>query len=226
MEIQPLGHTALPDEILLEYIDSLKTIYTIEAYDLFTHNCNNFTHDVAQFLTGSGIPGHITSLPSTVLNTPFGQMLKPMLDQSLRPITTAPSAPSPSAAPTGLMVKVANSSAELDSLLTSAHNSCAIVFFTSATCGPCRVLYPHYEELATDVGEKAVFVKVDVGHAQDAGAKYQISATPTFITFIHGEQVERWSGGGNLKSKVDMLLRMTYPRAFHILIRDWDLGGS
>ena len=30
-----------------------------EKYDLFPHNCNNFSHETAQFLTGSGIPQHI-----------------------------------------------------------------------------------------------------------------------------------------------------------------------
>src|SRR5690242_4801541 len=54
------------------------------------HNCNNFSNDFAMFLVGKGIPGHITSLPQDVLNTPFGQMLRPQLDAMMRPITQAP----------------------------------------------------------------------------------------------------------------------------------------
>lgn len=45
------------------------------------------------FLIGAGIPDRITSLPQTVLNTPFGQMLKPQLDKAIRGITQAPSPP-------------------------------------------------------------------------------------------------------------------------------------
>ena len=30
-----------------------------ERYDLFRHNCNNFSHETAQFLTGGGIPQYI-----------------------------------------------------------------------------------------------------------------------------------------------------------------------
>lgn len=42
------------------------------------------------FLVGKSIPDHITSLPQHVLNTPFGQMIKPQLDAMMRPITQAP----------------------------------------------------------------------------------------------------------------------------------------
>jgi hypothetical protein len=58
MEIIPMGQTALPIEIILEYLESLKGVYTAEvgprfgshikctdltaqSYDLFLHNCNN-----------------------------------------------------------------------------------------------------------------------------------------------------------------------------------------
>lgn len=39
------------------------------AYDLFKHNCNNFSDEVCQFLCGHGIPKHILQLPDEVLNT-------------------------------------------------------------------------------------------------------------------------------------------------------------
>lgn len=76
-------------EVILEYLDSLRGTYTAESYDLFLNNCNNFSHDLATFLVGRGIPDHITSLPQTVLNTPFGQMMRPALDRSMREITQA-----------------------------------------------------------------------------------------------------------------------------------------
>ncbi|KAK5117732.1 hypothetical protein LTR85_008707 [Meristemomyces frigidus] len=90
MEIIPMGTTHLPMEDILEYLESLKQIYTAESYDLFAHNCNNFTNDFAMFLVGKGIPDHITSLPKRVLDTPFGQMLKPQIDASMRSVTQAP----------------------------------------------------------------------------------------------------------------------------------------
>lgn len=40
-----------------------------ESYNLFEHNCNTFSNEVAQFLTGKKIPSYITDLPSEVLST-------------------------------------------------------------------------------------------------------------------------------------------------------------
>ncbi len=44
----------------------------METYDLFKNNCNNFTNECANFLTGKGLPEHITGLPNEILNTPIG----------------------------------------------------------------------------------------------------------------------------------------------------------
>jgi hypothetical protein len=41
---------------------------------------------MAEFLVGKGIPDYITSLPTTVLNTPFGQMFKARMDASRQDI--------------------------------------------------------------------------------------------------------------------------------------------
>lgn len=40
-----------------------------DSYNLFDHNCNTFSNEVAQFLTGRKIPSYITDLPSEVLAT-------------------------------------------------------------------------------------------------------------------------------------------------------------
>lgn len=222
MEIISLGVTSLSDEIFLEYLDSLKSIYSPEAYDLFQHNCNNFTNDVSQFLCGRAIPAHIVSLPQTVLNTPFGQMLKPQLEQAMRPITTAPtphSAYSQAGRAAGQprgpsKVIVANSLTELQKALASAEKLCAVVYFTSATCGPCRVIRPRFEELAFDAGNKAKFIKCDTGVAYDAALHFEVTGVPTFMTFLKGEKVEEWVGASesDLQQRVDTLLRMAHPR--------------
>lgn len=40
-----------------------------DKYNVFEHNCNAFSNEVAQFLTGKKIPSYITDLPSEVLST-------------------------------------------------------------------------------------------------------------------------------------------------------------
>ncbi|KAE8611071.1 hypothetical protein XENTR_v10012328 [Xenopus tropicalis] len=65
-----LGNTEVTEEIFLEYLSSLgESGFSGESYHLFDHNCNTFSNEVAQFLTGKKIPSYITELPSEVLST-------------------------------------------------------------------------------------------------------------------------------------------------------------
>ncbi|XP_075889764.1 desumoylating isopeptidase 1-like [Nelusetta ayraudi] len=79
--IVDLGFTEVPEEIFTEYLSSLgESSYSSDKYSLFEHNCNVFSNEVAQFLTGRKIPSYITDLPSDILSTPFGQALRPLLE--------------------------------------------------------------------------------------------------------------------------------------------------
>jgi thiol-disulfide isomerase/thioredoxin len=247
MEKIKLGRTDLPIEVILEYLASLKEVYTPESYDLFMHNCNNFSNDFAMFLVGKGIPAHITSLPETVLNTPFGQMLRPQIDAAMRPITQAPTAqpvaparsqttngstqngmaqPVPSAPVNGALaastgsVNNVTTIREVDRLLALAKDRCAIIFFTSSTCAPCKLVYQPYDDLAAEAGAKCVFIKIDFSHAERTiSNRYpDVRATPTFITYVHGQKRDEWSGADprQLRSNVDMLLNAAFPPHPHL----------
>lgn len=222
MEIIKLGESALPEDIVSEYLDSLKEIYTPEAYDLFAHNCNNFTNDFSMFLVGKGIPDHIVSLPQTVLDTPFGRMLAPQISQAMRPITQAPASRNGRLAsipdvttPTASLQAIHNviSLSVLKDLLVKASSSSAVIFFTSSTCGPCKIAYPAFDELAEEAASKAILVKVDINQAHDIASTYSIRATPTFMTFLKGQHQETWSGADptRLRSNVRMLLQAAFP---------------
>lgn len=59
------------------------------SYNLFKHNCNNFSEDIAQFLCGVSIPKYILQLPNEVLNTSLGAALPTLvaeLEKSARPV--------------------------------------------------------------------------------------------------------------------------------------------
>lgn len=75
----PLGVTELPEEIFLEFLNDIAPRFAPEKYNLFTNNCNNFSNECANFLTGSGIPRHIVDLPNEVLATPMGKQLLQMM---------------------------------------------------------------------------------------------------------------------------------------------------
>ncbi|KAJ5746235.1 hypothetical protein N7520_011417 [Penicillium odoratum] len=234
MEKIHLGSTELPADVIEEYLGSLAEVYTPESYDLFLHNCNNFSQDFAMFLVGKSIPEKIRSLPSTFLNTPFGQMMKPQIESALKGVTQgggAAAIPGPSAAPVLRpapvpqsplgKVRVVSNLSQLESELAAAKNSCAVIFFTSSTCPHCKVVYPTYDELAEEAGERARLIKVDIGSAYDVSMKYSVRATPTFMTFLKGQKLDQWSGANppQLQGNVRMLLEMAYPSHPHRKLR-------
>lgn len=51
MEVIDMGRTELPLETILDYLESLKEVYTAESYDLFAHN-------VWTSLLGQSVPVH------------------------------------------------------------------------------------------------------------------------------------------------------------------------
>lgn len=230
MQRIPLGTTALTMDVIEEYLESIRPLFTAEAYDLFHHNCNNFSDTFSNFLVGNGIPKHISSMPQAVLESPMGRMLVPQLMQSVnagrqqnggsllglgQTAQSAPSLSSTSATATQNgatgTVKNVSTSAELTRLLGEAKSSCAAVFFTSATCPPCKVLYPVYDQLAQELQGKITLIKVDISlpQAQLIAMQYSISATPTFITFLKGEKESQWSGADAAKLRGNLQLLTT-----------------
>jgi thioredoxin 1 len=63
-----------------------------------------------------------------------------------------------------------------------------VVDFTAAWCGPCRVMGPVLEELASE-REDLSFVKIDVDANQATAARYGVMSMPTFMVFDNGEPV-------------------------------------
>ncbi|XP_039039423.1 desumoylating isopeptidase 1-like [Hibiscus syriacus] len=74
-----LGVTHVPEDVFEMYLQEISPRYTAETYSLLTHNCNNFSNEVAQFLVGSGIPDYILQLPNEVMSSPMGALLMPMI---------------------------------------------------------------------------------------------------------------------------------------------------
>ncbi|RUP47209.1 DUF862-domain-containing protein [Jimgerdemannia flammicorona] len=238
VETIDMGETHLPPEVFMEYIDNLRSTYTAEKYHLLDNNCNNFTNDVCQFLTGKSIPSHITSLPADFLNTPFGQTLRPMIESFFSPsahaptaASTTPFAPSPSSALPAVISASASPLQTATSLSALTHhlttNRAAVVFFTSATCPPCRMIEPEYERLVTEKNDtmrgkgRVIGVKVDTGVAFDAASKYSVRATPTFKFFLDGKEFHEFKGANasELKSSLDFLVWTAYPPHPHTLIQ-------
>ena len=80
-----------------------------------------------------------------------------------------------------------------------------LVDFWATWCGPCRMLGPVIEELATEYEGRVVVGKVDVDNNQEFAAKYGVSNIPTVLVFKDGEVVGRQVGVAPKKTYTDAL---------------------
>lgn len=89
-EVKYLGDTQVPYSVFIEYISGLShSTYSANSYQLFSHNCNNFTEEIAQFLCGVSIPKYILDLPNEVLSSNLSGAISALvgqLEKSARPI--------------------------------------------------------------------------------------------------------------------------------------------
>ena len=80
-----------------------------------------------------------------------------------------------------------------------------LVDFWATWCGPCRMLGPVIEELASEYEGRVVVGKVDVDNNQEFAAKYGVRNIPTVLVFKDGEVVGRQVGVAPKKIYTDAL---------------------
>ena len=76
-----------------------------------------------------------------------------------------------------------------------------LVDFWAEWCGPCKMLPPVLDELATEYAGKAKIAKVNIDDHQDLAGQFGIRSIPTLLLFKGGQVVEQAVG---LKSKKDL----------------------
>lgn len=80
-----------------------------------------------------------------------------------------------------------------------------LVDFWAPWCGPCQMMGPIVDELATEYGDKVKVGKVNVDENQAVAGKYQVLSIPTFLMIKNGEVVDQVVGGVPKEKLKEML---------------------
>ena len=84
-----------------------------------------------------------------------------------------------------------------------------LVDFWATWCGPCRMVAPVVEQLATEYDGKVAFAKLDVDQNLKTASQYGIMSIPTLLIFQNGAPVSNIVGfrpKSELKRSLDDVL--------------------
>lgn len=84
-----------------------------------------------------------------------------------------------------------------------------VVDFWAPWCGPCRVVSPIIEELATEYAGKVKIGKLNVDENTQASSQYGIMSIPSIVFFKNGQPVKTMVGAQskeNYKQEIEAML--------------------
>lgn len=81
-----------------------------------------------------------------------------------------------------------------------------LVDFWAEWCGPCRMIAPLLEQIATDHAGKVVVGKVNVDQEQNLASRYGIQSIPAFFIFKNGQVTDQFVGAQHSRQSIETKL--------------------
>ncbi len=75
-----------------------------------------------------------------------------------------------------------------------ASSTPVIVDFWAEWCGPCKMIAPALEEIATEHEGKLTVAKLNVDDNPDTARRFDVMSIPTLLVFSEGQPVKRLVG--------------------------------
>jgi thioredoxin 2 len=85
------------------------------------------------------------------------------------------------------------SEAEFDALISSSSVP-VLVDFWAAWCGPCKMVAPEIEKVASGNAGKLIVAKVSTEQLPALAQRFQVSSIPALSVFAHGRELNRTAG--------------------------------
>lgn len=85
-----------------------------------------------------------------------------------------------------------------------------LVDFWAEWCSSCKQMMPAFEELASEMSDKATFVKFDAGEHPMAPGRFGVRGLPTMMIFQDGKLLSMKTGAMT-KAKIAEWLKETAP---------------
>ncbi|MCP6198903.1 thioredoxin, partial [Klebsiella pneumoniae] len=83
---------------------------------------------------------------------------------------------------------------DLKTRLAEAGDKLVVIDFMATWCGPCKMIGPKLDEIAAEMSDSIVVVKVDVDECEDIASEYNINSMPTFVFVKNGKKLDEFSG--------------------------------
>lgn len=103
----------------------------------------------------------------------------------------------------GATIEVSDASFSTDVL---SADKPVLVDFWATWCGPCKMVAPVLEEIASERGEQLTVAKLDVDANPETARDFQVVSIPTLILFKDGQPVKRIVGA---KGKAALLRELS-----------------
>ncbi|MCS7005057.1 MAG: thioredoxin [Cytophagales bacterium] len=82
-----------------------------------------------------------------------------------------------------------------------------LVDFWAEWCGPCRLIAPIIDELASDYAGRVVIGKLDVDANPITASRFGIRSIPTLLVFRNGQVINKFLGAAGKAELENKLLR-------------------
>jgi thioredoxin 1 len=70
------------------------------------------------------------------------------------------------------------------------HDGLAMVDFWAVWCGPCQIVAPSVEQLATEYAGRVKVAKLDVDQSPQTPARFGVRSIPSILFFKNGQHVD------------------------------------